>query len=486
LGRIKNAFSKMLEAQSLKSQIQTELLIRIFPFMIAYTVFFYFWVFLDWGFLEAVTPSSIIFSIGTVLYVTYAQSIREECVSLGSGPINMTLRWGPTSPTGESNVILQHVTLLEEDRTSKAKLLELRKRVKKRTTEMVKPKQTDKVFKVFVSRTKRFYGGIVFLFLGIMVLGTVGLILAYDVMYWGKPFEVAFFDERPIGEQKDLLSWLVSLTGYQGRQIGPVVPSMADLSIPGVCLTVFGFLLMLTGKSRTSVKAEELSPENRPKDLWAEIPLKRENPGQEEALKEEEEPIQGKYFTLCWFHRPMISPLYGETNPFSMIAFIHDAVFDKTFRRSPGQLVSYKTQAFETSAPVIDATFCFWDEELEPCPIFRVTSDSELTRLIQMGLNIKPSSSKWDVEKASKLRSGHQALVYAMRLRNVLSVLRGTVEGSRDAQEEGVATIDRLLDNREKIRKTQGPLGLSKKKIILYIVLGALAMLFVSWVMGWI
>jgi len=483
MGKIVDSVSRLLQTKGLRSQIQTQLLLSIMPFMVSYTAFFYFWVFLDWDLLDSLTPTSLIFSIGTILYMMYSHSIREEGVSIGYGPCNLTLRWSASSITEESNVILGYVSLHEkEDEDSIEKLETLRRKLPKATRPaFLRPQRTDRVFKVYVFKSRVHNFALFVASMGV-VIGLFGLyILCQDMAYWHKDFMLSLFGERR-GEEMGM-GFLLTKLGF-GEEANL---KLIDYAVVSMGLIFLGFLASFI--SRTSVvKMDELTDFDK-KLLKVKPPKEEKNPGENPTVKPIPEGIGdvlvGTFFSLCVFHREMESPLYGEDKTFRMIAFIHDYPFDNVFRKIPGQLISYKGLVFETAAVKLDSTFCFWDEEVEACPIFRVTSDPEQTRLMQIGLAIKPTTEKTDVEEVGNLRSAHQAIKYAMRLRNVESAYKQTVEGYRDSREEAVAIVDRVLDNREEIRRKKGRLaGLTKGKLIAYVIVGALLTLFVLWAMG--
>ena len=481
MGRISDFFGRLFEAQGLKSQIQTQLLVSITPFMTSYTIFFYFWVFMDWDLMNALVPSSIIFSVGTVLYVLYSQSVREEGVSLGDGPINMTLRWSDSVITEESNVILRHTSLLEapakngegkEVQQKKDKMEELKKRLKTRDTKIIKPRENDRVFKITVKPTRSFGLGRFLFYIG-LILGLWCLyVFAFDYFIWQREVK-AILEEGRIGEQM-YLSWILDFIGY-------------DWNPQLIQYIVFSIFLMFSGRMtswiarKPTLTTEEINEPERRSRITATV---KNNPGS--AKEVDEEILWGKYMSLTEFHRPMASPIYGEENPYKLGAFIHDFPFDKTFRRVPGQLVSFKGQVFETAAIKVDASYCYWDEELEPCPIFRITSSPELTRQMQKGLKVITETGEPDIEKVTKLRSAHQAIKYAIRLRNLMSVHRATVDGIMDAGAEVAALADRALDNRAEIRRVGRPLGLTNRRILTWLILGLIVGMIFAWIMGWI
>lgn len=107
--------SRAFETENLIGQIQRTMILQVTIFLIPYTMFFVLWIGLDWDLWNSLTIPCITFAFATVGYVTFAEQVRREGLSVGGGPINMSIYWHESCVEDEPNVMLSWRSLEEKD-----------------------------------------------------------------------------------------------------------------------------------------------------------------------------------------------------------------------------------------------------------------------------------------------------------------------------------------------------------------------------------
>lgn len=352
MGRLSDWMAQFLESDTIIGQIQRTMVLQVTIFLIPYTLFFVFWIVLDWGLLDSLVVPSITFSFALVAYQMWVQQVRTEGLSLGGGPVSLSIYWNESCVEQEANIMLSWRSLEEKD------LNKIRNKM--------------------------------------------------DEAYLKPP----------------------------GRLNNPYDSSQKNVIL---------------------------------------------NRAAYETLDKE---LLGRYFTQINCYRAMWSPLYSDIR-WKNGVYIHDFPRDKTFRKVPDQLMSYKGQVFLTAAAKVSVVFLYWDQELQPCPIFLVTTSPEHARIIQLeGIKLKPTASMEDLKEAASLRSKHEAMPLAVRLRNLSSQLSGVREGWEDVEERADGIVGRFVERRERIHSFKKYGFLKSKKLLLYLAVGVLAILLGLWLFG--
>jgi len=153
------------------------------------------------------------------------------------------------------------------------------------------------------------------------------------------------------------------------------------------------------------------------------------------------------HYTVVEFQRPIKTPPPDET-PFKQILFIEKFPHDKVFHSIPNQLVVHKGDIFRGSSAKIDATFRDWTEELEPRPIFVITSDPQSTIDIQRTGRVRPiDASKETIEEARTLTSVHYAMKESLRRKESEASYEAALDAMKDSKTRGIETTGRLLED---------------------------------------
>ncbi len=311
-----------LSKANIKTQIQIETLMMLAPFLAGWGVFMYYWVFLLWDTMDALSLPSIITSLGYMFYFRWSNQIRTEAASLDA--YTMTLDWDEYLSLPVTNV-------------------------KERTLSLFEPE------------------------------GDVGT-LATFCPTCGNDLAVGLKGSSP--------------------------------SHCGQC----GGKLPMKGNEGGS--------------MW------------------------GVYMTKEYFKRPMTDPFDGTE--FSEIVWIHDAPRDKTFRKVGYQWFTHKGQTFEIGAANPRATYIGFKEEMSHVKFFRVTSDPERTRQIQINIGLTPATT--DVEelnRAMKVESTRLAIGWMLKFREADSHAKVLEETQDDAKTRAYKGINRLVDDLDRVRETK-------------------------------
>lgn len=192
-----------------------------------------------------------------------------------------------------------------------------------------------------------------------------------------------------------------------------------------------------------------------------------------------------KFYTKVKFGRKMrdMDGLLWEWG-----VFIHDSPKDATFKKVPGQWFTHKGQMFRTATAKIDVTYVGFKDEEYHVLYFRVTSDPERTRLIQIGLGITPATSDIDnVNKARNMSSLRVGLKFLLKFREADAYATAIEEQYQDSKTRGYKSADRALDDLDGMRKKRKYKGLkSTWKYIALAILLIVAVIWLAYSMGWI
>ena len=180
--------------------------------------------------------------------------------------------------------------------------------------------------------------------------------------------------------------------------------------------------------------------------------LEREVSNPHITLNGPDEVLVGKYYTETEFMKPMYAP---DGREFKRVIWIHDTPKDKVFRRIPNQWFTYNGMMFLASTARISAVFCGYKDEIEGfTPVFKVVANPEYTRLMQIGLGLKPASaSVREVKRALRLSTTHEAMRYALDKMEIEAQNRALIEHSRDARTMALSLVGKLLENSDEIRR---------------------------------
>jgi hypothetical protein len=178
------------------------------------------------------------------------------------------------------------------------------------------------------------------------------------------------------------------------------------------------------------------------------VPVK---PGNNE---ENGDPMWGVYFTKDYFKRPMVDPFDGTE--FSEIVWMHDAPRDKTFRKVGGQWFTHKGQTFEIAAANPRATYVGFKEEMSHIKFFKVTSDPERTRQMQINIGLTPAETSLDeLNRAMKIETVRSAIPWMLKYREADAHARVLEETQDDAKTRSYKATNRLVDDLDRVRSSK-------------------------------
>jgi hypothetical protein len=192
------------------------------------------------------------------------------------------------------------------------------------------------------------------------------------------------------------------------------------------------------------------------------------------------------FFTKVRFGRTMYDL---EGNEWEWGVFIHDFPKDVTFKKVPGQWFTHKGQMFRTATAKLDVTYVGFKDEEAHILFFRVTSDPERTRLIQIGLGLTPATASLDqVNKARDLSSIREGIKYLLKWREADAHAQVVTDQYRDSKTRGYKGADRVLDDLDGMRRKKKVTSKAKNnwKNIVIVVLVIIAIVWIAYSFGWI
>ena len=162
----------------------------------------------------------------------------------------------------------------------------------------------------------------------------------------------------------------------------------------------------------------------------------------------------GVYFTKDFFRRPMTDPFDGTQ--FSEIVWIHDSPGDKTFRKVGRQWFTHKGQTFEIAAANPRATYIGFKEEMSHIKFFRVTSDPERTRQMQIDIGLTPATASIEeLNRAMVIETTRAAIPWMLKFREANAHANVLEETQDDAKTRGYKATNRLVDDLDRVRKSK-------------------------------
>ena len=187
-----------------------------------------------------------------------------------------------------------------------------------------------------------------------------------------------------------------------------------------------------------------------------------------------------KYYTVVEFQRTMYTP-EPDKSPFKQILFIEKFPHDRVFHEMPDQIVVHRGDIFRGAASKIDATFREWTEELEPRPVFVVTSDPESTIDIQRTGKVRPiDASKETIEEATAMTSIHYAMRESLKRKETEASYEAALDAIKDSKTRGLETSGRVLEDERVIYSPPSRTISIKKHWKLILALAILA-IFLLW-----
>lgn len=170
--------------------------------------------------------------------------------------------------------------------------------------------------------------------------------------------------------------------------------------------------------------------------------------------------IRGRFYTRLFFGNQFMDP---EGILFNQIVAMHDAPKDKVFRKIGGQWFTHKGQMFKTSTSKVRMVYVGESTELDHIKFFRVVADPERTRLMQMGIGLRPAQADLEeVNRAMKFYDVGEGMKWALKYRDADEHGKLLEDSSENSKERGYRGAYKLVEHMDRIREQRKKTKITK------------------------